>query len=44
MPKIKRNPDGSERIVGVQVWYRAEELRAISSTTHRKLHAADGAS
>lgn len=42
MPKTKRNPDGSERILGVQVWYRAEELRAISSTAPRKLHQVEG--
>jgi hypothetical protein len=38
MPKSKRNPDGSERILGVQVWYRAEQLRPISSTAPRKHH------
>lgn len=43
MPKTKRNPDGSERILGVQVWYRAEQLRAISSTAARKLHQVEGA-
>jgi hypothetical protein len=42
MPKTKRNPDGSERILGVQVWYRAEQLRAISSTASRKLHQIEG--
>jgi hypothetical protein len=43
MPKTKRNPDGSERILGVQVWYRAEQLRAISSTASRKLQPVEGA-
>ena len=38
MPKTKRNPDGSERILGVQVWYRAEQLRPIASTAPHKHH------
>jgi hypothetical protein len=41
MPKTKRNPDGSERILGVQVWYRAEQLRSISSAAPRK-HLLEG--
>lgn len=43
MPKTKRNADGSERILGVQIWYRAEEVRATSSTVFRSMRTAEGA-
>jgi hypothetical protein len=36
----KKGRDG--QVVGVQVWYRAEQLRPISSTASRKHHLVEG--
>lgn len=36
MEKTKRNGDGEERVIGVQVWYRAAEIRPTSATTASK--------
>lgn len=34
MEKTKRNPDtGEERVIGVQVWYRAEDIRPIAAAS-----------
>lgn len=30
MDKVKRLPDGSEKVLGSQVWYRASEIRPIN--------------
>ncbi|MCA1709803.1 MAG: hypothetical protein LC808_43600, partial [Actinobacteria bacterium] len=35
----RKSRDG--QVIGVQVWYRAEQLRAISSTASRR-HQSDG--
>jgi hypothetical protein len=33
MEKTKRHPDsGEERVIGVQVWYRAKEIRSTAAT------------
>jgi hypothetical protein len=33
MEKTKRNPDtGEEKVIGLQVWYRAAEMRALTAT------------
>lgn len=40
MEKTKRNPDGEERVIGVQVWYRAEEVRPTAATGPNKAAAA----
>ncbi|MDI5937937.1 MULTISPECIES: hypothetical protein [unclassified Micromonospora] len=33
MEKTKRNPDtGEEKVIGVQVWYRAEQVKALAGT------------
>jgi hypothetical protein len=37
----KKSRDG-QHVVGVQVWYRAEQLRPIASTAPRKHHLVDG--
>jgi hypothetical protein len=44
MARERRNKDtGASEMTGVQIWYRAGEMRAISAVSGRKLHAADGA-
>jgi hypothetical protein len=44
MARERRNKDtGASEMTGVQIWYRAGEIRPISAVTGRKLHAADGA-
>ncbi|MFD4677010.1 hypothetical protein ACFWNN_45355 [Lentzea sp. NPDC058450] len=32
MEKTKKNPDGSEKVIGVTVWYRATQVRDIAET------------
>ncbi|MEO6087740.1 MAG: hypothetical protein ABIQ18_31975 [Umezawaea sp.] len=33
MEKTKKLPDGSEKVIGVNVWYRAKEIRSTAVTT-----------
>lgn len=32
MEKTRRNPDGSEKVIGAQTWLRASEVRPLSAT------------
>lgn len=33
MEKTKRNPEtGEEKVIGVQVWYRAEQIKVLAAT------------
>jgi len=32
MEKTKKNPDGSEKIIGTTVWFRAKQVRDIAET------------
>lgn len=35
MDKVKRLPDGTEKVIGAQVWYRCSEVRPIQATGGR---------
>jgi hypothetical protein len=37
MEKTKKNPEtGEERVIGLQVWYRAAEIRPIAATASKR--------
>lgn len=44
MEKTKRNPEtGEEKVIGVQVWYRAQEVRPTAATGSKSKSAAASA-
>lgn len=40
MERTKKNPDGSEKVIGVQTWMRASEVRSAADTAPRTSKAA----
>ncbi|GAA3430384.1 hypothetical protein GCM10018953_75780 [Streptosporangium nondiastaticum] len=44
MEKTKKNPEtGEERVIGLQVWYRAAEIRPLTATGSKTRAAAETA-